>query len=162
VSEIETAIRFAESIKHKDYRNLNLLLHDEGEFNIQDFELETTATNKNGFIEWIKTKLLKEDIYTVEYDQCLHCKIGNQVVLFNKGNFPRKCKDDSERSRTGLMLDIKEDKIIETRFCFVFLRHDNRYIFECRGEKIKEFQNSGFSLDEAIKMALKIDDSTLF
>ncbi|MBT7996147.1 MAG: hypothetical protein HN691_14835 [Bacteroidetes bacterium] len=119
-------------------------------------------TNREGFLKWIQAKIKETEIYKVEFDQCLHCKIGNHVLLFNEGKFPRICKDDSERARTGLMLGIQDEKIIEIRFCYVFLKHDNKYVFDCRREKIKDFQNSGLSLDEAINIALQIDDLTLF
>ncbi len=61
--------------------------------------------------------------------------IGNKVVLFNGGKFPRVIKDVSERSKTGLMLEIEDDKIIGINFCYVFAKTENLYQFECNQKK---------------------------
>lgn len=57
---------------------------------------------------------------------------------------------------TGLAFDFKNDKIIRIKFCFTFLKTENKYVFQCRGEKIQEFIEQGLSETEAIQKALNI------
>jgi len=68
------------------------------------------------------------------------------VFLFNGGKFPRETKKESERSKMGLMLNVQEDKIMEIKFCFVFLKTENKYLFECIAEKIKSLIAGRFSI----------------
>ena len=110
-------------------------MHDEGEFQIQDDENESIETNKIGFLNWYSKKLNDTPIVGVIYDQCLHCSIGNSVVIFNERKFPRVIKDSSERSKTGLMIETKTGKIVALKFCFVFLETENKYVFECLSKK---------------------------
>ena len=65
---------------------------------------------------------------------------GSPVVLFNGGNFPRVIKDSSERSKTGLMLEFIDGKIATLKFCYVFANNENKYVFECNIERMKEFE----------------------
>lgn len=102
-------------------------------------------------MNWYKHKLENTTITDIDYDQCLHCSIGNPVVLFNHGKFPREEKDYSARSKTGLMLNIKDNKIAEIKFYFVFLKTENKCCFEVDGEKIKAYIEQGLSIDEAIQ-----------
>jgi hypothetical protein len=131
----DISIEFAKAVKLKDINLIEHLLSVKGSFNIQDNELETQDANKEQFINWFGKKLDSVTIYKVAFDQCLHCMIGNKVVLFNGGKFPRVIKDVSERSKTGLMLEIEEDKIIGINFCYVFAKTENLYQFECNQKK---------------------------
>ena len=92
----------------------------------------------------------------IDYDNCIHCSIGNPVVLFNNGLFPRDIKDVSERSKTGLMLRIEHNKIIEIKFCYAFAVTENKYVFDCKMAKIKEYEAKGFSYKEAFGIVNKI------
>jgi len=143
---------FALATQNKDIKVLKNLLYQGGEFEIEnesDFSVRLIVT-KQKFLKWYKTKLENIDITEINYDQCLHCSIGNPVVLFNQGKFPREEKDSSARSKTGLMLNIKDTKITEIRFCFVFLKTENKCGFEVDGEKIRALIAQGLSIDEAI------------
>ena len=123
VKSKDISIEFANAALQKNIEHIEYLLSDEGTFNIQDNELETQDANKEQFIKWFGQKIEKIPITKIDFDQCLHCMIGNKVVLFNDGMFPRIVKDISERSKTGLMLDIKDGKIFEIAFCYVFARN---------------------------------------
>ena len=86
----------------------------------------------------------------------MHCYIGDTVILFNGGNFPRKIKDHSERSKTGLMIDVIDEKITYIKFCFVFAETENKYVFECIGSRIKEYMREGHSFEVAFSKAHSI------
>ena len=52
------------------------------------------------------------------------------------------------------MLNIKGNKITEIQFCFAFLKTENKYLYECKGEEIKKLTDRGFPLDDAIQAVL--------
>ena len=144
---------FALASKAKNVDHLQSLLSDSGTFDIQNEELITKEVSKQEFIQWYGQMLEETQITSIEYDQCLHCFIGNAVVLFNAGMFPRKIKDSSERSKTGIMLDIKDGLISTLKFCYLFVVAENKHVFECRMEKIKEYQSQGMSWSQAYDKA---------
>ena len=144
---------FAENSKAKNYQGIENLLSDIGIFEIQDKSLDIIEVGKHDFLKWYKDKLNSTAINEVFYDQCLHCSIGNPVILFNGGNFPKTIKDDSERSKTGLMIEVKEDKIAYIKFCFVFAETENKYVFECITAKIKELMKQGYSFEDSFSKA---------
>jgi hypothetical protein len=127
----DISIEFANAVKLKEINLIENLLSDTGTFSIQDSELETQEANKTQFIKWFRQKLKRVAIYKVDFDLCLHCMIGNKVVMFNDGKFPRAIQHNYERSKTGLMLEIEDDKISSISFCFVFAKTENLYQFEC-------------------------------
>jgi len=155
VTTKDTIKLFSASIRDKNLELLSSLLASDGLFELQLPDLSTAESNKLTFVNWIADKLKETKITTVGYDQCLHCKIGNPVVLFNEGTFPRTIKDSSERSKTGLMLEIEEGQINRIKFCFVFVETENKYDFECKSEIIKGYIKNGLSFDEAYKKAIK-------
>ena len=127
----DISIEFANAVKLKDLNLIENLLSETGTFSVQDTELETQEANKAQFIKWFRQKLKRVVIYKVDFDQCLYCMIGNKVVLFNDGKFPRTIQHNYERSKTGLMLEMDADKISSISFCFVFAKTENLYQFEC-------------------------------
>ena len=147
----DIAVEFAQASQLKDIEYLKYLLHDNGEFEIQNDHNEDIVANKNEFIKWYETKLSYTPITDILYDQCLNCHFGNSVVIFNDGKFPRSINDSSQRSKTGLMIDTKDGKIFILKFCFVFLKTENKYEFECIGEKIKKYMDEGLSFKKAFK-----------
>lgn len=151
IKTADIAIEFANATKRNDIELLNSLLHDNGEFEIQNKENEIIAANKSEFLNWYKTKLDTTPITKITYDQCLFCSIGNRVVIFNDGKFPRTIKDFSERSQAGIMIDADDNKITTLKFCFIFLKTENKYEFECVADQIKELQKQGVSFDEALE-----------
>jgi hypothetical protein len=54
------------------------------------------------------------------------------VLLFNNGEFPIIIKDSSFRTKMGLMLDVQNNNINRIKFCALFLKTENPYVFEKR------------------------------
>ena len=145
------AVEFALASKSKDLHHLESLLSEDGTFDIQLGDLETQEVGKHEFMKWYEMKLQETEITSIAYDQCLFCHIGNRVVLFNDGQFPRSIKDCSERSKTGIMLDVKYGLITTLKFCYLFANADNPYVIECQLAKIKEYKSQGMPFKEAYK-----------
>jgi hypothetical protein len=123
-------IIFAQALVKSNGQTLFDILSDRGFFTIQDENLDTLEVDKLTFIGWILDR--KKDVESLVYyfDQCTFCKIGNPVVIFNNGSFPKKPKDNSEKEKAGLMFVIEDEKIKRIDFCYSFLESDNRYVFE--------------------------------
>lgn len=130
---------------------INSLLDKNGVYNIQDNDLETIEVKKEGFINWYEEKLSHTSIKESVLDQCISCSFGNHILIFNDGLFPFKPKDSSERSKSGLMLASKDGKINKIVFCFAFLKTENKYIFECVGQILKEYMKDGTSIEQALE-----------
>ncbi len=147
---------FAIGSQTKDHDLLENLLHQDGEFETENENdpLDRPQVGKQAYLTWYMRKLETTAITSIQYDQCLHCVIGNPVILFNDGEFPRREMDGSARSKTGLMFTLKDEKIIEIKFCFVFLKSDNKYLFEVNGEKIKQYIAQGVPVNEAIEKVI--------
>ncbi len=148
---------FSEAVKDKNIELISSLLSTEGIFETQLGDLNTIESNKATYVNWLSDKLNLTEITSVALDQCLHCKIGNPVVLFNDGQFPRIIKDTSERTKTGLMLDIQEGKIVNIKFCYVFVKTENKYKFECDTEQIKKYMDNGLTFEDAYKKTFNTD-----
>jgi hypothetical protein len=154
----EIVKQFASAVQVKDIRLVASLLADDGEFNTQDEDLNTIDNStKTAFIQWLTTALSVTEISKIEYDQCLYCKIGNPVVLFNNGKFPPIKREMSSKCKTGLMLDIKDGLIREIAFCYTFLERENCYQYECPEQKkeIDSLVAMGIPLREAVNIMLK-------
>ena len=147
----DLAMEFSAATEKGNFELLTNLLADNGEFTIQSSDLETLIVGKDEFLDWFRLKLAETEITSVEYDRCSHCCFGNRVVLFNGGKFPRTIKDNSERSRTGIMVDTRDGQIITLKFCYIFLESENPYVFECDiAEAIKD--------DQELRIASRNDD----
>lgn len=149
--EKEIIAKFIFALETFNIELLTNLLYENGKYEIQDLQLETIESNKQSFLNWIEEKLKQTKINTITHDQCLHCKIGNPVVILNNGKFPRNIKDSSERSKTGLMLEIENEKISQIKFCYTFTKTENRYQFECEGTQLKKYMEQGLTFEEAYK-----------
>lgn len=146
---------FSQALKSKKKSTITEFLSDTGTFQIQNDNFETVDVDKGTFLAWIFEKFQNCEILKIEYDHCLYCKIGSPVLLINDGQFPRIKKDDSERSMTGLMLEIINEKIEEVRFCYTFRQTENKYAIEIKAEKIKQLMANGLTFEEAYKIACK-------
>ena len=131
---------FSEALINKEVKVIESLLSDLGEFEIQSPKLNTLQVNKKRFVSWFTKKIIASENLTITYDQCMHCSIGGTVLLINEGQFPRIIKDSSERSKTGLMLRVEEDKIVQIKFCYVFVKTTNNYQFEINIAKSNYFK----------------------
>ena len=157
----DIAAKFAIASKNSDLELLNKLLSKDGSFHIQDPSLDTIVVSKKEFLKWYKEKLDAVTIEYIDYDQCMFCRIGNTVVLFNHGLFSITFKHNWERSRVGLMIEVQDNKISEVNFCRVFLNTTNKAVFECRAEKIEEYIAQGLTKEQAIKKSLALAPTDL-
>ena len=124
------ARKLADSISTGDINQVHELLDDEGEYTISDYNLELTITDKYGFLNWIKPFLMERNLSSVNkidytIDQCLFCKIGNPVIIFEDGKFPIQTKEPWQREKLGFMLEFEGEKISGISICGVFLHADN-------------------------------------
>ena len=131
---------FTEALLKGDLTLIEPLLKEDGDFDIQNEELETVEVGKYEYLSWLKSKLTKTTVTSLYFDQCLHCKIGNSVLIVNHGEFPRKIKDNSERSKTGLMIDSENGEIKMIQFCYVFVKTENKWFFELQRPNGNDFE----------------------
>jgi len=135
-------IELANAIASFDIERVADLLSEKGEYNILDENNKIVISNKVNFINWL-TKCFDEFLFVnddsnrLDYtiDQCLHCRIGNPVIIFEKGRFPVFTRNPWEREKCGLMLEFDDNLVSGITFCFVFLKTDNPYLFEKRCSK---------------------------
>ena len=153
----QTVEVFASAVQNKDYELITSLLAEDGKFNIQDTDLNTQdGCSKADFIKWLSTALTGIEISKIEYDTCILCKTGNQVVIFNDGLFPMVKKDISKKSINGLMLDIKDSLIYGISFCYYFSTKENKSQMDCLIEKRDKLMGKGFPQIMAVKIAFKL------
>ena len=98
--------------------------------------------------------LSRPRISKIEHDQCLHCKIGNPVILFNDGKFPPVKKEMANISINGLMLDIQDGLIREIKFCYTLLCRTNKYQYECISPLVDKLTDTGIPLMKAIDIVM--------
>ena len=131
------AISLAEAIASFDITKVADLLKDDGEYYIRDEKNEIVPTNKGSFLNWLERcfdeyLFVNEDRTRLDYfiDQCLYCRIGNPVIIFENGRFPVFTRELWEKEKCGLMLEFDGDLVSGITFCFLFLQTDNPYLFE--------------------------------
>lgn len=150
----EIVILFAKAVQDKDSELITSLLADDGEYHTQDADLNTIEhSNKSAFIEWLQVQLSKKEITKIEYDNCILCRTGNPVVLFNEGLFVLQ-QEHKAKSRTGFMLDIVDGKIKEIMFCFYFAHRENKPQWEYDSDEVKKLTAQGVPLIDAIETVL--------
>ena len=130
---------FSDYTLNNEIENIRQLLDISGEFEIQDEKKDSIVVKKDVFIDWYQKKLEATTVTSVEFDQCIGCSFGKSILIFNNGKFPREIKHNSERSKTGLMLNTIEGKINEIKFCFAFLKTENKYQIEI--DRAKKYNN---------------------
>ena len=161
IKKQDITLEFALASKNKNIELLKALLSEDGTFHIQDQDRNTIKVGREDFLKWYKEKLDITTIESIEYDQCLFCLLGSPVVLFNNGKFPRLVKDCGERTKTGLALNIRDNKIAEMGFCYSLLKTENKPIFEATFEKIAKYIEAGIPKNEAITKG-RADESKEF
>jgi hypothetical protein len=121
------------------------LLSETGNYCIQDENEEIVITNKANFINWLINCIdesldVNEDSNQLNYviDQCLHCRIGNPVIIFENGRFPIFTNKPWQREKCGLMLEFDDNLVSGITFCFVFLKTENSYLFERKCTRQKD------------------------
>lgn len=139
---------------NRDIKKIQYLLSDDGTYEIQSQRLNTLIVNKKRFIAWIKKRMKQEEKkLTITMDICMLCSIGANVLMINDGSFPRRLKDSSERSKTGLMVESSKGLITQIKFCYSFLKTENKNVFEIKMERIQYYTRCGYSYNSAKKMA---------
>lgn len=144
--------QFSYAVRDKDIEVISLLLSPTGVFAAQDGELGTIQVCKDTFIQWLNSRLKTAEITKIDYDSCIHCSMGSPVVLFNDGQFPRIIADDSEKTMTGLMLEVSDGPITGISFCYSFAHRENRCHFEIMGDRVKDLTAQGVPLMQACNM----------
>lgn len=119
---------FAEATKNGNIDLIESLLAANGKFEIQNLRSAPIATNNKEFIRWYKERLENASIKEITYDHCLYCSMGKRLVIFNKGLFPYKVESIGNRTKSGLMIDTENDKIIEIKFCHTFAQTHNDFM----------------------------------
>lgn len=125
----------AYAISIGDMNHINELLNENGEYVIANSKLELQKTDKYGFLNWIKPILEEKKIDFVnrlkyEFDQCMFCRIGNPVIIFDDGRFPIQTKEPRLRKKIGLMIEFEGDRISDISLCGTFLEIENPYHHE--------------------------------
>lgn len=156
-TDIEIIEKFKDCLSRKNFIELEILLADHTNYDIQNNKKETKCVGKYEFIEWIKNQSSSINIESIEMDQCLFCKVGNPVLLFNDGTFPRELKNHGEYAKTGLMLEFENNLISGITFCYTFLKNENKTMFQTNLDKIKELESKGMTDKEAFKAVLGFD-----
>jgi len=130
-------LELANAIASFDITKVGDLLKEDGEYSIQDEKDEIVPTNKANFIKWLSDCIdeflfVNEDRTKLNYiiDQCLHCRIGNPVIIFENGRFPVFTRDPWQREKCGLMLEFDHNLVSDISLCFLFLKTDNPFLFE--------------------------------
>lgn len=130
--------KFANALAHYRVDLVEELLTEDGEYTYYELDGEDvedgTKTDFINYLKWVcePLRFTAAEPATVEYDQCLFCKVGNPVVLFNGGTFPYESQEFYERSRLGLMLEFKDGLICGVTFCGALVKSDSKYNFEDR------------------------------
>ena len=132
-------IELAEAIATFNITKVADLLIENGEYWIQDEKDEIVLSNKVNFVKWLSDcfdefLFVNEERTRLNYiiDQCLHCRIGNPVIIFENGRFPVFTRDIAQREKCGLMLEFDDDLVSDISLCFLFLKTDNPFLFERR------------------------------
>lgn len=149
---IELIKQFISASGNADILSLEELLDDKGIFEIEDGNLKIINSSKSDFLEWYLTKLKATKITDVIYDQCIGCSFGKNIVILNRGTFPRIPQEFTDKTKAGLMLDSHNGKIHRIQFCFSFLKTENKAVCDCVGEEYVKYIKQGFSEEEAIAM----------
>ncbi len=147
---------FAGAVEAHDYNIIAALLADDGKFEIKDEQLEVIESDKSSFLGWLTTELLATTITKIEYDNCILCRVGNPVILFNDGHFPKMKLELSTKSMNGFMLHVIDNQIRELSFCYSFAHRENKYQFECNCDEAKMLMSKSkdMTLTEAITTVL--------
>jgi hypothetical protein len=149
---IELLKLFISASQSADIIVIESLLSEDGVFEIEDENLELVDTTKEYFLKWYKNKLKETPINEVDTDQCIGCSFGKQVVIFNKGTFPRIPQSFTEKTKSGIMVDTLNDKISKLQFCFSFLKMENKHVCDCVGEEYVKYIKEGYTEEEAVAL----------
>ncbi len=123
-----TVKQFASHFSNMDTKAIADLLVEDGEFYIQDKHGEDVeAESKEAYVRWLGMRFQdfretfpdKEKI-RYNFDKCLGCSLGQQVVFFDEGMFPRYGEYEGGILIHGLMVQTRGEKIWRILFCYNF------------------------------------------
>ena len=150
---------FAKAVQENNFDKLKELLDDSGEYQIS-IDKKTVYVNKNEFINWMVQQRKEFEQLTYHFDNCTFCEIGQPVVIFNDGAFPKVHKSPSEREKMGFMIEVKNDMISHIKICHSFLQTDNKCLLDVITERVKAYEKEhGKTSDK--RYIDKIMDDTL-
>ena len=137
VDQMELTRKLANAVARFKISDVAQLLSENGEYNWMnlDGDLVDEGT-KQEFLTWLSERFAPY-IFTAsqqlsyDFDQCLFCKAGNPVVLFESGHFPVQPLDPFDRDKQGLMLEFEHGMINKITFCVGLLKTENNYQFQC-------------------------------
>jgi hypothetical protein len=118
INGVECIKDFVLASKNADIVSIEVLLDNNGVFEIEVLNKKIVVANKQDFLNWYESKLLETKIEEVEFDQCIGCSFGNHVVIFNKGKFPRETEEPSEKFKSVLKLVFDGNLISKISFCY--------------------------------------------
>lgn len=131
------ATDLAERIASFNITDVAALLSEKGKYCTQNDNDEIVHADKTLFLNWLSNCIdeflfANEDRHQLNYmiDQCIHCRIGNPVIILENGRFPVFTRDLGQREKCGLMLEFEGELVSGITFCFLFLKTDNPYLFE--------------------------------
>lgn len=94
------AVELAETIATFNIAKVADILSENGEYHIQNEKDKIVVSNKAGFLKWLgdcidEFLFVNEDRKQLNFiiDQCMHCRIGNPVIIFENGRFPVFTRD---------------------------------------------------------------------
>lgn len=150
---------FADALKIKDFLTIEKLLSDNGTFQISMPNAERISVSKSDYTIYLLKLVEDAKIDSFTYDQCLYCNAGARVILFNEGRFPfNDLKNQDKREKTGFMLAVTDGRINEIKYCYSFLKNDNRSQMDVNGDRIKQLMNdNGWDFDKAYASIFKKD-----
>lgn len=137
--EKSIAAELAEAISSFDISEVATLLSDDGEFAVQRENYEIIISCKDDFLNWLSGcyskfpfsgRFRKKLSFTIV--QCLHCMTGNQIIVFEDGQFPVFSGSQSTNEQSGLVILSDDNKITGIEFCFLVMKTENPYIYEKR------------------------------
>jgi hypothetical protein len=131
ISQEQLTEKFANAVARFEISEVAQLLSENGEYNWMKRQGELVdAGTKQGFLSWLSERFAPY-IFTgsqqlsYEFDQCIFCRVGNPMVLFEAGHFPVQPIDPFDRDKQGLMLEFENDIINRITFCVGFLNTEN-------------------------------------
>lgn len=152
---------FAAAVQERNYDLITSMLADNGKYKIMDLDFSVIdATCKGEFLCWFLPAITFVDIETIEYDTCILCKMGNPVVIFNNGQFPKVKRDLSIQAMNGLMLEIEDGLICGISFCYYFATKENISQLDYNDAQIRKLTDTGMELEQAVDIVLKREGYT--
>ncbi len=99
------------------------LLHEKGEFEIQNQDLEIVSAVKEQFISWLALRRLEyPNANSLSYSTstCSLCKVNKGIIVFDGGYFPFMAWLKHRVSIAGMALQVNSGKITSVHLCLGF------------------------------------------